>query len=471
MREVRISDTTMKSAEASKSLSLSFKEKLELAKLLDRLGVDVVEVEGVSNRKVDSLRIKSIASIVKNGVLAVPVALDGGDIDLIWNALAEAKSPRLQVMASVSPAQMEYLYHKKAPAMLDSIEATVAACAEKTVDVEFIAQDATRADGEYLVQAIERAIKAGATTVTLYDEAGQMMPDQFGDFIDDLLKQVPELDDVALGISCSDGLFMANACAIAGIAAGAVEVKASSYPVGTVSVEQLAKILSTKGSEYNVRTGVRTTEIKRIMGQVARICGRGTEANSPLVGADSEEDGSIQLTASDSLETVKECAAALGYDLSPEDALAVYDAFQRIAVKKDFVGARELDTIIASAAMQVPETYVIDNYVVNSGNIMKATARVCVRKGDEALETVAMGDGPIDAAFFAMEDLVGRHFELDEFRIQAVTEGHEAMGETLVKLMSNGKLYSGRGISTDIVGAAIRAYMNAVNKIVYEEQN
>ena len=164
-------------------------------------------------------------------------------------------------------------------------------------------------------------------------------------------------------------------------------------------------------------------------------------------------------------------AAKLGYDLSPEDAVSVFDAFQRIAKRKEVVGNRELDAIVASAALQVPATYVLDNYIINSGNTIRATARVQINKGEEVREAVSMGDGPIDAAFLAIEQIVGTHYELDDFQIQSVTEGQEAMGETIIKLVSDGKVYSGRGISTDIVGSAIRAFINALNKIVYEEQN
>lgn len=470
MRDIRISDTTMKAAKDAKSIELSFKEKLELSKLLNRLSVSVVEIEGIEKPKVDSLRIKSIASIVTDAVLAVPVKLDGEDVDQIWECLAEAKHPRLQVMASVSPAQMEYIYHKKAPAMLDSIEQTVAAAAALCPDVEFIAEDATRADQDYLGEAIARAIKAGATTVTIFDEAGNMLPEEFGAFVDDLVKFVPELNDISLGIACSDALYMANACATAGIMAGVDEIKASMYPLGITSVEKMAKIITDKRDQLGVTTGVRTTEIKRVSEQIRRICESG-DAQGPSIASTSEVDGSIQLDVNDTIETVTACAAKLGYELSAEDQVNVYEAFRRIAEKKDVVGSRELDTIVATAALQVPATYEIVDYVFNSGNHIRSTARVHLKKDDEDLEYVGMGDGPIDAAFAAVEHLVGQHFELDDFQIQSVTEGHEAMGHTLVKLAANGKLYSGRGISTDIVGAAIRAFVSAVNKIVYEEQN
>ena len=162
-------------------------------------------------------------------------------------------------------------------------------------------------------------------------------------------------------------------------------------------------------------------------------------------------------------------AAALGYDLSEEDGAKVYEAFCRIAAKKQTVGEKELDAIIASAALQVPPTYRLESYVINTGNTISASAQMKLTKNGQTLSGVSLGDGSVDAAFLAIESILGRHYELDDFQIQAVTEGREAMGESVVKLRSGGKLYSGRGISTDILGASVHAYLNAINKIVYEE--
>ena len=162
-------------------------------------------------------------------------------------------------------------------------------------------------------------------------------------------------------------------------------------------------------------------------------------------------------------------ARVLGYDLSDEDLARVYESFGALAAKKP-VSARELDAIIANAALQVPPTYRLVSYVVNSGNIIAATAHIVLTRNGESVQGLSSGDGPIDAALMAIEKIVGHHYELDDFQLQSVTSGREAMGEALVKLRDGGKLYSGRGISTDIVGASIRAYLNALNKIVYREK-
>lgn len=468
MNKIRISDVTMKQTGAD--ISLSFKEKIELSKLLDKLGVSVIELEPIVQPKIDALRIKSVAAAVKESILAVPVALDPESVRLTWNALKEAKRARLQVCAPVSPVQMEYLFHKKPDGMLCTIRETLLECKKYCADVEFVADDATRSDVSFLYEAVRTAIAAGAATVTVCDTAGAMLPNEFTAFIRELYANVPELKNVCLGVSCSDNLSMADSCAIAAVRYGAGEIKAAAYRLNVVSLPNVAKVLSAKGEFYNATCSVRTTVMKRITGQIAWMCQTGRSKTSPFDNGVQEDDGSIYLTSHDDLTAVMKVASRLGYDLSEEDGAKVYEAFRVIAEKKEKVGAKELDAIVASAAMQVPPTYTLASFVVTSGNTISATANLKLLKQGSAIAGVSLGDGPIDAAFLAIEQITGHHYELDDFQIQSVTEGREAMGQTVVKLRSEGKVYSGRGISTDIVGASILAYINALNKIVYEEE-
>ena len=323
MREIRISDVTMRRAIGMKEMSLSFKEKLEIAKILDHLGVSTIEVEGIENAKADSLRIKSLASLVRNSALGVPVKLDAENVELVWSALKDAVHPRLIVKAAVSPARMEYVYRKKAGAMLEDVVATIAECRKYTDDVDFIANDATRADGAFLREVVARAIEAGATTITICDAAGAMLPEEFAEFIRSLQADVPALADVTLGISCSDELYMADACAIAGIIEGVGEVKATTYPMDVVSIGRLSKILVDKADACQAATTVRTTELKRAISQVSWICESGRSQYSPFETGVREADESIVLTENDDAEAVKQCVARLGCDLSPEDNAAV----------------------------------------------------------------------------------------------------------------------------------------------------
>ncbi len=462
MKKLIISDVTMK--QSAEGFVLSFKEKIELAKLLDKLGVSVIELEGIQNTRTDSLRIKSIAAAVANSIVAVPVQLNAESVAQTWAALEQAKHPRLQVCAAVSSVQMEYLFHKKPDAMLRTISETVSVCKAVCGDVEFIADDATRADVDFLQKAMDVAVQAGATTVTVCDTAGTMLPVEFAGFVKGL--QVPE--QVSLGVCCANDLSMADACAVAAVGEGAGEIKAASYPINNASVANIAKLVAARGDSFKVSCDVRTTELSRIIERVTQICQAGKSKNGAFSAV--QTDPGLYLTAHDDLAAVAKVAEQLGYDLSEEDSVKVYDAFQQIAAKKERVSSKELDAIIASAAMQVPPTYKLDTFVITSGNTISATAHIKLLKNDMPVEGVSIGDGPIDAAFVAIEKITGCHYELDDFQLQAVTEGRGAMGQTVVKLRNGGKVYSGRGISTDIVGAGIHAYLSALNKIVYEEE-
>ena len=466
MRQIVISDATMK--QNSEDLRLTFKEKIELSKLLDKLGVDIIELDGIKNPRDDALLIKSVVSAVSESRIAVPVELfDNESIERTWAALKSAKNPRLQVYAPTSSVQIEYLFHKKPEAMLDAIRDTVSACRAVCPDVEFIVGDATRSENDFLVSTIETAISAGATTVTLCDTAGTMLPSEFAEFIRRQYDAVPKLSDVTLGVCCANTIAMADACAVMAVAQGAGQIRAAAHTLSDVSLENVVRILTAKADSLNSCISVRATQLSRIISQIERLCHTGKAQNS---AEGSETDDGIFLTVHDTEEAVAAATVRLGYDLSAEDVQKVYAAFKQIADKKERVSFKELDAIVASSAMQVPSTYKLDTYVITSGNTISATAHIKLIKNGNTVEGVYIGDGSIDAAFQAIEKITGCHYELDDFQLQAVTEGREAMGQTVVKLRAGDKVYSGRGISTDIVGAGIQAYLSALNKIVYEEE-
>lgn len=466
MNRIVISDATMK--QASKSIQLTFKEKIELAKLLDKLEVDFIELEAIKNPRIDALQIKSIVSAVNNSRIAVPVELSNPEsIEKTWNALKDAKSPRLQVCAATSPVQIEYLFHKKPEAMLEAIKRTVTDCRALCSDVEFVAEDATRSESSFLTEAINTAIKAGASAITLCDTAGAMLPSEFAKFIRNQYEAIPALSSVTLGVCCSNDIAMADACAVIAAAEGAKQIRVVSHGSSEASLANIVRILTAKSDMLGATVAVSSTQISRMIAQINKLYNTGKTDGAVSYGNTDEE---LFLTAHDTEEAVIAATSKLGYDLSAEDAEKVYSAFKQIADKKEKVSFKELDAIVASSAMQVPATYKLDNYVITSGNTISATAHIKLIKNGVAVEGVYIGDGSIDAAFQTIEKITGCHYELDDFQLQAVTEGREAMGQTIVKLRSGGKVYSGIGISTDIVGAGIRAYLSALNKIVYEEE-
>ena len=471
MRTIWIADRTLTEAGKNAGVSLSFKERIEVARYLDNLHADIIELPPIENSRTDTLLVRTISSFVKYSCLSMPVGMTEESIDEAWQCVRGAKHPRLRVVLPLSPVQMEYMCHKKAPKMIEMITQLVKKAASLCSDVEFCAADATRAEEQVLADALTAAVEAGATTVTVYDNAATMMPDELGVFLSGLKANIPALAKVRLGICCENKYGMALAATMTAIKAGADEVKTAVGDAESPSLDGFAAIMRDCGDKEGVCASLKYTEMRRITKQIAWVVDQQKRSVSPReIGAadDMSQEFGLALNADDSLEVVLSAVEKLGYDLSDEDGAKVYEEFRRVAEKKP-VTSKELDAIVASVALQVPPTYRLAQYIINSGNVISASAHIKLEKNGYTIEGVCLGDGPIDAAFRAIEQIVGHHYELDDFQIQSVTEGQEAMGSALVRLRNNGKVYSGNGISTDIIGASIRAYISALNKITYEE--
>ena len=425
MKTIKLIDMTLLTSASARESALTFKQKLEMARLLDRLKVDVIELPAIVAGKADQLSNKTIAQTVSASVSA-KVDVTEADVEGIWDSIRASKHPRLNVTAPVSPVQMEYSAHKKAPAMLQAIADQVKKCRYFCEDVEFTAVDATRAEREFLLKAVAAAIGAGARSVTLCDTAGVLLPDEFGAFVKDVIENVEGMANVELYVQPSDAMDMAAACAAAAIAAGASGVKCTATPCGYPTLEQMNRFAQVKGSAMDFCVNLRATELSRAVNQLNWLMEPPKSELTPFDNAISGDIASVTLDDNDEIGEVIKVVRQLGYDLSEEDNAKVFEAFKRVAAKKHFVGTRELDAIVASTALQVPSTYRLESYVINSGNVITATANLTVEKNGQKLRSVAIGDGPVDAAFLAIEQIIGHHYELDDFQIQTVTEGREA---------------------------------------------
>ncbi len=458
MKQIRIADTTL----CRKDSAFGFKEKLEIARQLEKLKVDVIELPEIENARTDILLVRTASSFVKKSVLSVAAGSTLESIENAALALAHADNASIRIELPLSPVGMEYTSHKKPPVMLQYIAQAVALAKEKCENVEFCAVDATRAEPEFLQKAIDAAIGAGATSISLCDNAAEMMPDDFAKVVGDIADKVA----VPVSVACENKNGLAVACAVLAVRAGVDGVKTCVDGNG-VSLEVFADMVKNCGNTYGFACNIRVTELHRVVKQICWVAQNVKNEKSAVTVASADENG-IRLDKQDDQAAVITAVAKLGYDLSDEDAAKVYEEFLSVAANKN-VGAKELEAIVASVALQVPATYKVINYIINSGNTIPCTAQITLSKNGEEKQGVSLGDGPIDAAFLTIEQIIGHHYELDDFQIQSVTEGKEAMGSAIVKLRSGGKLYSGNGISTDIIAASIRAYINAVNKIVYEE--
>ena len=470
MRKIQIVDVSLREQAACNGSSLNFKEKIEVARQLDKLNVDAIETAPIVNGKNDIVFLHTLAPLMTRCILACPVGLDPELLPDTWEALRAAKHPRLNVIAPVSTVQMEYQFHKKPPVILDMIRAQVKACRELCEDVELSLQDATRAEVDFLAQVIRAGIGAGAGVITVCDTAGVMLPDEFNRFVATLNEAVPELANVTLSFEYSNALHMAAACIFASVNTGFGQIKTTCAGINEPSLRSIAHVFRAKGDALGVSCGLNMTVVEKSYEQIRQILsGRAeqdeyAEAPVPVSG-----EVNFALSNSDSREAVADAVRQMGYDLDADALDSVYESVQRIARKKmDTVGPKELEAIIGTVSLQVPPTYSLKSFVITSGNEITSYAHVILERNGIEVKGYGTGDGPIDAAFLALEEIIGQHIELDDFQIQAVTGSASAMGTTIVKLRYENKVYSGKGISTDVVGAGIRAYIDAVNKICYE---
>ena len=476
MKEIIIADISLREFGETQVAGLSFKEKIETAKLLEKLRVDVIEIGFIRKMPADAAFIRTLSTTIEASAICVPVTLSTESVQQAVSALTKARRPRLNIIIPTSTVQMEYMSNKKAETILAEVKEIAALCVSQCGDVEITAEDATRSEPEFLASVISSAIDCGVKTVTLCDSAGEHLPEELCSFIDEMYRLVPRLKDVTLSLHCKDNLGLAASAALAGVKNGAGQIKVSfNTAFATLPLEQFLNIIKVRGETLGIKSGVNLTALMRTCRQLEALTGMRRTSASPFgraVGSQDTQDKAEESEFSETTDilTLRKNIEELGYDISEYELERIFTQFLELTGRKK-VDARDIEALVADISGQAPATYQLKNYVINSGSSITATAVLDITKNGAAKKGVSVGDGPIDASFLAIEQVLGCHFELEDFQIQAVTEGREAMGDALVKLRHGGKLFSGRGLSTDIIGASIRAYLSAVNKIVYEDKN
>ena len=464
MRQIFISDQTLCSPAAREA---GFRQKLESARILDHLGVSAVETPKLSQDEADLLLMRSLCSTVKHSVLACETGWTEEQVRRAWDAVKNAAHPRLIVSLPLTSAQLEYVCHMKPPKAIEAIGRLVSAARALCEDVEFSCEDVTRAERPFALEAIRTAVQSGAGRVALCDSAGLSLPEEITALIRDARAAAGE--NTVLSVRCANELKLALACSVSALLSGADEVKTAYSWDGAVDAASIAQLLRSRGADLQLESSVDVTLVRRTAGEITKIFSAPEGKHTPFDGHAWSDAGEALLPANATDDVLLAAVKALGYELNEEDIRHVQEAIQREAKGKGLNRA-ELEALILSSSRQVPPTYRLKSYLVHSGNTISPSAHVTLEKDGALLSGLCAGDGPIDAAFLAIEQIIGQHYELDDFQISTITQNRESMGDALVRLRRGGKIYAGKGISTDIIGASIRAYLSALNKIAYEEK-
>ncbi len=454
MKKLTVSDVTLKAVKAQ-DLPLTFKEKLIIAEELDSAHIDALELPALINSKENEIIYRTISASIKNATVKIPVGDTVESLNYAFDCVKNANKFCLQVVMPVSTALMEYNYHLKASVMQAKIVELISQAKKLADCVEFVAEDAFRAEEGFVVELAKSAFEAGACAITVCDDNGDALPEDYSNIV----KDIKSACDIKVFVQPSNKLSMGASSIVEAIKAGADGVKVSVFGLSVIS-----DILRAKKFNLNADCSIDVTNVKTISKRISdTICGKvgETESKAGVVSGVINESATIK--------DVADLCKQLGYELSDGDIGKVFEEVKKLTATKNSIDQNELETVIASTAMQVPSTYHLINYVVNSGNNTPATAIIILEKNGEKFTGVSTGDGPIDAAFNAIEQIIGHHYELDDFQVHAATKGKSAVGSSIIRLRADGKLYPGNGASTDIIGACIRAYINALNKIVHGE--
>ena len=498
-----IFDTTLRDGEQSAGIGMTGEEKLEIARQLARLRVNVIEAGFAASSPGDFEAVKTIAREVKGPVIASLARAHPVDVDQAWEALKGAESPRIHVFLSSSDIHLMHQLRKNREEVMDLAVSMVERAKKYCSDVEFSPMDATRTNPEYLYQLLKAVINAGATTVNIADTVGYAIPSQFGQLIRDIQENVPNIHRAVLSVHCHNDLGLSVANSLAAIQAGARQVEGCINGIGeragNAALEEIVMAIHTRRDLFDA-IDVDTTQIYPTSRLVSRITGMPTQPNKSVVGENAfrhasgiHQDGILkERTTYELMDPIsigwpgnalvlgklsgraglRARLEALGYLLPKEDLDQVFEAFKVLADRKQEVTDRDLESLMAEEkrVSTEPVTYTLDHVQFSGGDhdIATATVRV-IGPGEQAYSDASTGNGPVDAVCNAIQRATGMSAELMDFSVHSVTEGLDSIGEVVIRVEQDGQIYTGRGASTDIIIASAKAYVSAVNRLIAQE--
>ena len=494
---IKVFDTTLRDGEQSPGCSMNLREKLEVAAQLEKMKVDIIEAGFAIASPGDFESVLEVAKLVKNAtVVSLSRALEK-DIDRSYEAVKHAVSPCIHTFLATSPIHMEYKLRMSEDEVLERAGFAVAYAKKYCSDVEFSAEDASRSDKEFLARVFSKVIANGATVINVPDTVGYSTPEEMAELITYLKNHVRGIEKVDISVHCHNDLGLAVSNTLASVKAGAIQIECTINGIGeragNASLEELVMNLRTRKDYYNADCGIDTKQIYRASKLIQTITAVPVAPNKAIVGdnAFAHESGIHQhgmlanrstyeiMTPQDigipqnkmvlgkhsGRHAFDDRLTELGYSLNKQELEDAFNRFKILADKKKVISDGDLDALVAMKLVADEQHFTLDNFVINSGSKITATATVSLNIDGEIIEKVSNGDGPVDASYKAINIIIDKPIELDDYTIRAATEGEDALGEVVVKVRMDDKKAIGRGSSMDIIEASILAYLNGVNKL------
>ena len=500
MKTVKIFDTTLRDGEQSPGCSMNLHEKIEVAHQLEKLRVDVIEAGFAIASPGDFASVKAIAETIKDTSVASLSRALKKDIDRSYEAVKKAVAPRIHTFIATSPIHMQYKLKMNPEDVLTQAVEMVKYAKKLCPDVEFSAEDASRSEPEFLYRILEGVIAAGANCVNIPDTVGYSTPEEFHDLVAGIVNNVEGIDKVDISVHCHNDLGLSVANSLAALRAGVTQIECTINGIGeragNAALEEIVMAIATRHDLYGCRTNIDTTQIYNSSRLVSSITGSSVQPNKAIVGANAfaHEAGihqhgvlankqTYEIMTPESIglsenilvlgkhsgrHAFEERLKSMGFKLDEEHLSYFFEKFKELADRKKDVTDLDLRALLEFDKSDIENEYELDTFVINSGNRMTATAAVKLKHKEETIEEAATGDGPVDAAFNAVEKCAGLSFKLEDYIVRSVTGGKDAQGEVVVKLQKDGRKVRGRGLSTDIVEASVLAYVDAINRYCYQ---
>jgi 2-isopropylmalate synthase len=498
-RRIVIFDTTLRDGEQSPGCSMNLDEKLEVAQALVDLGVDVIEAGFPIASPGDFEAVREIARTVRGSIICGLARCNEKDIDRAWDALRDAPDARIHVFLATSAIHREFKLRMDKDEIIARAIESVKRAKGYCDNIEFSPEDAARTEPDFLCHVVEAAIAAGATTVNIPDTVGYATPTHFGGVIRNLVNRVPNIDQAVISVHCHNDLGLAVANSLAAVENGAGQIECTINGIGeragNCSLEEVVMAMRTRGDYYHTATRINTPRLVPTSRLLTNITGMQVQRNKAIVGRNAfaheagiHQDGMLKepttyeimrpedvgFTKTDLVlgkhsgrAALANRAKALGYHLSAEQLQEVFDEFKRLADKKKEVYDADIAALIEKRMNVAEDVWTLASYEVQAKGGSTPTVSVTLdRGGEKVTRTTTGGDGPLDALFRTIEEITGTSVVVRDFRVHSVTSGKDAQGESTVELEHNGRVYRGRGVSTDTVEAATLAFLNAVNRVV-----